>query len=515
MISIASLRGLLNRRLIRSLYTRTILQLALAILVVFSLMGLVYYGIVTVATQRQETSQLLSSATAIADVVASSYNPLSGELTDLNVYSYVNFTARSTGAIVWVLNQYGELILSTGIPNEVKSQFMANSNGNLTLPPLYRGGTTLGTSGRSFVGDYHGLFKATGQRWISTIVPLPSSSGFYAGEVQLHRQLVTPTFNSFLMANSLLISLLVSFMIALLFIGLLSRNITRPIRLLSQAAERVYQGDLSVRVVLPGINDQGSAASKALVTDDLTVLVNTMNSMIEKMEHQDRDRRDYISSVSHDLRTPITSIKGFIEGMLDGTIPPERSSHYLEIVKQEVLRLQGLVNTLAEASLYESGRQKLNQTVFDINTVIKEDVIGLESLLIAKRISVQTDFLRDDQGRLLVYGDREAISRVVYNIITNAIKFTPEEGIIALSTHRSARPREIEVIIEDSGSGIPESEYPYIFDQFYKVDKSRTAKGSGLGLYICRTILAAHGQRIFAARSDLGGARFIFTLPTP
>jgi signal transduction histidine kinase len=221
-----------------------------------------------------------------------------------------------------------------------------------------------------------------------------------------------------------------------------------------------------------------------------------------------------MSSISHDLRTPITSIKGFIEGMIDGTVPPDRYQHYLDIVKQEVLRLQSLVQTIFEAALLESG-SGLHQSVFDINVLIKEDVIGLESLLTEKNLGVQTDFLEEQQGRLMVTGDREAISRVIYNIISNAIKFTPDDGIIALTTRRTSRSREIEVIIEDSGAGIPEQDMPYIFDRFYKADKSRNVKGSGLGLYISRTILTAHGQRIHASRSELGGAKFSFTLSTP
>ena len=132
-----------------------------------------------------------------------------------------------------------------------------------------------------------------------------------------------------------------------------------------------------------------------------------------------------------------------------------------------------------------------------------------------KHLGVQTEFLEELQGRLMVTGDREAISRVVYNIVSNAIKFTPEDGVIALTTRRTARSREIEVIIEDSGPGIPEADLPYIFDRFYKADKSRNVKGSGLGLYISRTILTAHGQRILVSRSELGGARFSFTLTTP
>jgi signal transduction histidine kinase len=305
--------------------------------------------------------------------------------------------------------------------------------------------------------------------------------------------------------------------VALVFVLILSRNITRPIRLLTQTADRVYRGDLSARVELPGISGHSSTDDpehEAVVTDDLTVLVHTMNTMIEKLENQERDRKDFMSSVSHDLRTPITSIKGFIEGMIDGTVPPDRYQHYLDIVKQEVLRLQSLVQTIFEAALLESG-SGLHQSVFDINVLIKEDVIGLESLLTEKNLGVQTDFLEEQQGRLMVTGDREAISRVIYNIISNAIKFTPDDGIIALTTRRTSRSREIEVIIEDSGAGIPEQDMPYIFDRFYKADKSRNVKGSGLGLYISRTILTAHGQRIHASRSELGGAKFSFTLSTP
>jgi signal transduction histidine kinase len=277
----------------------------------------------------------------------------------------------------------------------------------------------------------------------------------------------------------------------------------------------VTRGDLSVRIVLPGINSAEMPVDPGKVMhDDLTVLVNTMNIMIERLEYQERDRKDFISSVSHDLRTPITSIRGFVEGMIDGTVPPERFPYYLDIVKQETQRLQTLVNTMFEGSVLESGRQ-VNMDVFDLNAVIKEDIIGLESLLAEKNLDVQTDLMADEQGRQLVIGDREAISRVIYNIVSNAIKFTPVDGIIGLSSRRSSRPREIEVVIDDSGPGVPEQEMPYIFDRFYKVDKSRTARGSGLGLFICRSILTSHGQRITVGHSDLGGARFVFTLATP
>lgn len=501
-------------RLLRSIYARTVIQLTLSILIVFFVLGLVYYTIVSQSNDRLQTDKLVSAAKAIASTIAINIDA-DGEINNVQVGSYVNFTARSTGAIVWIVNYKGEIILQTGIPASVLTGLERSERGYYLLPDDRLAAKYAGTSGISLSGDFAGLFAQTGGYWLSTAYPLPSYNTGYRGEIQLHYQQNRRSFSAFLMTNGLIASFLVAFAIALLINGILSRNITRPIRLLAEAAEKVARGDLTARVILPG-SESGAKTSqiRSIMTDDLTMLVRTMNDMIEKLANQERDRKDFISSVSHDLRTPITSIRGFVEGMLDGTISPERHQHYLEIVKQEALRLQTLINTMFEGSVLETERQ-LNQTVFDINQVIKEDIIGLESFLASKKLDVQTDFFGDDNGRLLVIGDREAISRVVYNIVSNAIRYTPDDGIIALSTRRSGRPKEIEVVIEDSGPGIPEQEHPYIFDRFYKVDKSRTSKGSGLGLYICRTILAAHGQRIHVTHSELGGASFIFTLQTP
>ena len=494
----------------RSFYVRTIVQLTLAILVVFLVLSLVYYAIVSRNSMRQQANKLLNAAQAISSAIAINLNS-DGDIENPQVNSFVNFTARSSGAIVWIINFRGEIILQTGLPAVVRERLERSERGYFVLPDEFLAAKSSGTSGMTQGGDFSGLLADSGAYWLSAAYPVPTGNFGYRGEIQLHMQTQDGNFTAFLMTNGLIVSFLVAFATALVINGIISRNITRPIRLLSEAAEKVTRGDLSARVELP---KKAPGRLQGLVTDDLTGLVETMNSMLDKLANQERDRKDFISSVSHDLRTPITTIRGFVEGMLDGTIPPERSPHYLEIVKQEVLRLQTLVNTMLEGTVLESA-QKINQTVFDINQVIKEDIIGLESLLSEKRLDVQTEFIGDDNGRLLVLGDREAISRVVYNIVSNAIRYTPDDGIIALTTRKSDRPKEIEVVIDDSGPGVPEQEYPYIFDRFYKVDKSRTSKGSGLGLYICRTILAAHGQKIRVARSDLGGARFIFTLQSP
>ena len=494
---------------IRSVYLRTILQLTLTIVATFSVLGLVYYHAFSISTTRQQAGQLLSGARAISEVVAGRFNA-SGEITDPSLNHYINFAARSSGAVVWVINQSGELVMHTGIPGDAATMMDVSANGYYQLDQTYLVAMGAGTGGTSQVGDFQGLFKASGLRWISAAYPLPTPLGGYRGEIQIHFPVQGNDIGTFLMANGLILSFIVAFAIGLLFVGILSHNITRPIRLLSETADKVSRGDLSARVEIPGLHEiQGGG--RAFGHDDLTVLMSTINTMLDKLENQEKDRKEFISNISHDLRTPLTSIYGFVEGMLDGTVPIDKYPYYLEIVRKETGRLQSLVSTMFETVLLESGQQ-LNPTVFDINELLKEDVIGLESLLAEKNLGVQTDFAEDEYGRLQVKGDRDTISRVVYNILSNAIRFAPQDGVIALTTRRSALQKEIEIMIEDNGPGIPEQEQPYVFDRFYKVDKSRTAKGSGLGLYICKTILAAHGQRISVSKSEMGGARFVFTL---
>ena len=248
--------------------------------------------------------------------------------------------------------------------------------------------------------------------------------------------------------------------------------------------------------------------------DDLVVLVSTMNTLIAKLEMQEKDRADFTASISHDLRTPITSINGFITGMLDGIIPPDRYDHYLAIVKQETMRLKNLVQTLFDLSTMQQAGV-LSKTAFDLNRLIEDDIAGQESMMKDKSIRLTLDLARDGRNQMIVIGDREALSRVVYNVLANAIKFTPHGGRIDVSTSAVMGERHVTVFVEDNGPGIAVDERPYIFDRFYMVDKSRTDKGAGLGLYIARTILSAHGQRISVEESQYGGACFRFTLERP
>ena len=303
---------------------------------------------------------------------------------------------------------------------------------------------------------------------------------------------------------------LIAVVLAMVIIVIYTRRISDPIEKLTKAATRVSNGDLSARVDISKYQE----SRHSYEDDDIMILVKIFNRMVEQIERGNSEQTDFIASISHDLRTPLTSIKGFINAILDGTIPAEKQDHYLGIVQNEVNRLSDLVSDMNSIILLDNDIDPNNFEEFNINETIIETVQGTEILLQEKDIAVQTN-IQSGSKAVIVYGDQREISRVIYNLVTNAIKFVPDkEGIISINV--DVQGRDIVLItIEDNGPGIAQDKLSHVFDRFYKVDHSRTDRsGSGLGLYICKRILQKHGQSIFAEKSEsLGGAKFEFTLP--
>ena len=247
--------------------------------------------------------------------------------------------------------------------------------------------------------------------------------------------------------------------------------------------------------------------------DDLTRLVRTFNMLIAQFEEREQQHSEFLSNVSHDLRTPVTSIGGFIGGMRDGTIPAEKFDYYLDIIKVETNRLEGLINTLFDQTDQE-GQTALKQEVFDLHSLIRQVKQSFEPMLTEKKIELETVFDHRFEEPVRAVGDTGQLTRVLNNVVANAVRFTPKKGIILISTE--VGERSIRVAVEDNGPGIPEEDLPRIFDRFYKADKSRHGEGSGLGLYIARALIQRHSQQIEAGRSpDLGGARIQFTVARP
>ena len=267
----------------------------------------------------------------------------------------------------------------------------------------------------------------------------------------------------------------------------ISEKIVHPIRQMSQAAREFAVGNLDVRVPVTG-------------NDEVSDLAMAFNNMASSLERNEETRRTFLANVSHDMRTPMTTIGGFIDAILDGTIPEEQQEHYLKVVSSEIKRLSRLVSTLLDISRIQAGERKFTMEPFDICELSRQIIISLEQRLTDKKLDVEFEC---DDDRMIAVADRDAIYQVLYNICDNGVKFSRESGKYKISIKDS--DKKILVSVYNEGEGVPKEDLPYIFDRFYKSDKSRglDKTGLGLGMFISRTIMEAHGENI-SVRSKQG-----------
>ncbi len=288
--------------------------------------------------------------------------------------------------------------------------------------------------------------------------------------------------------------ILMALFVAVYFI---SEKMVSPLRAMSRAAKQFANGKFDVRVPVRG-------------DDEVAELAKAFNNMAASLSTNEEMRRVFLANVSHDLRTPMTTISGFIDGILDGAIPKEKHEYYLGVIASEVRRLSRLVTTLLDISKIQAGERKFKSEPFDICEMCRQVLISSEQRIEAKKLDV--DFVCS-YDNMYVLGDRDAIHQVVYNLFDNGIKFASEGGRYAIEISETGQ--KIEVSIYNDGLGIQSSDIPFVFDRFYKSDRSRglDKTGVGLGLYISRTIIEAHGERI-SVDSEYGKwCRFKFTLP--
>ena len=275
------------------------------------------------------------------------------------------------------------------------------------------------------------------------------------------------------------------------------RRRLKPLKQLETAAATIAEGDFSVQVD----EDKGDP--------ELRELSGAFNTMTRKLQGVETGRREFVANVSHELRSPITSIKGFAEGMADGVSPAEEQPKYLRLVADESKRLNGLIDDLLALSRLERDDAKPEMTDFDINEMLRRAVIRRMNDLEAKEIVIGCEFKTDPCP---VHADSDRIEQVVINLLDNAIKFTPEGGKIVLESETADGTAKITV--RDSGSGVAPEDRDKIFDRFFTADRAHTAgKGTGLGLSICKRIMDMHGQSI-RLLDTAEGAAFQFTLQT-
>lgn len=293
------------------------------------------------------------------------------------------------------------------------------------------------------------------------------------------------------------VSLSLSAVVAVLIIFGMTDRMSREINLLSKSANQISSGSLDRRI-------------KIERHDELGELAVAFNKMAEGLENQERVRKNFISNLSHDIRTPLTTIKGYINGVLDGTIDDSKKDRYLGIASLECDRLLDMSNNLLDLARIESGELILNRTDFDINQMILEVLDSFETKIIEKKVKLSVDL---EHGQLQVHADIAAIQRVVYNLLDNATKFIDHDG--TLSIRSEIRGKKCYVGISNTGTVLSEDEQENIWNRFSKLDKSRglDKKSSGLGLSIVREIVKAHDETIDVYSNEEVGVAFIFTLP--
>lgn len=298
--------------------------------------------------------------------------------------------------------------------------------------------------------------------------------------------------------SNFLLSACVMLLCASILTKILMRQLTDPLQKVTDAAQRFGGGDLSVRV--EGVEGEGEAAD----------LARTFNRMADNIQMNDNSRGQFMGNIAHELRTPMTTIKGFVDGILDGTIPPENERQYLQIISDESRRLSRLVRRMLDVSQLQAIDPLREGKHFDICESMRRVLISMERKITDRNLDVEADIPEEP---ILVLGDKDMITQVIYNLLENATKFAREGSTLYLGV--TTIDGKARVTVRNEGDTIPAEELPLLFERFHKSDKSRSEDkdGYGLGLYIVKTILEQHKEKISVTSED-GVTAFSFSLAT-
>lgn len=397
----------------------------------------------------------------------------------VSVLSVIFATAENSQVLV--ANKDGQVILhaykGTGKVPTVDYNVGENLGGSLlktdklpqkTVSDVVSGGDL------SMKNNCNGLFEGA-VVWFASV--LKNEAGAVDGYIISFEGRSEGTDLIFGMVRSISFAVIWLCVVMIVAIYVVSYKITTPLREISSAAKSFAHGKYNVRVPERG-------------NDEITDLARSFNKMAVQIETKDDMQKQFLSSVSHDLRTPMTTIAGFIDGILDGAIPQEKQDYYLNIIKSEIQRLSRLVSSLLDISRLQSGDRKFDKKPFNICELCRQTIISFEQQFNEKKLDVEFD---SDEYDMWAYGDRDAITQVVYNLCHNAIKFSYPNGAYRVKIS-NLEDDKIKFSVYNEGIGIAEDELPFVFDRFYKSDKSRglDKTGVGLGLFISKTIIDAH-----------------------
>lgn len=442
-------------------------------------MGMVQMYLASNYFKREQKAQLSQLVTGVSEAIqVGLLDP--GD----DSFAITYYMGRLSGTCIYVADTEGKVVFSTEpglVPRgaQVPGQVLAQMQGGQMYYGVGRLGSDFQT--KQFTAGLALFEEGVGVTGYVFASSAASGLSDYLSEM----------LSSFILAAGAV--LLIASVVALV----LSERVVAPLRRISEAAHRFGNGDYTARVPVEG-------------DDELAQLALTFNEMANSFEATDASRRSFMGNIAHELRTPMTTIKGFIDGMLDGTIPPEQQPKYLGIVSEEVGRLARLTQNMLDVSKLETGEYVPKTTEFDVWGSVTAVFLAAEQRLVEKRIDVRGF---GSSGSTAVLADKDFVHQILYNLLDNAIKFTPEGGTIevAVETDRTTAT----IFIQNTGDGMSDAELSHIFDRFYKADTSRgiNTSGVGLGLHICKVLTGLMGGRIWAESEADKWSRFCFTLP--
>lgn len=428
---------------------------------------------------REKAESLYAEATLIANTYATG---LYTSQTDLEtVKAQLDSLAVYLDSTIRIINPSGRLVLDTNHPINVEEVVIIQG-----FDPTVTGGSYY---------MINNFFDSFASDMLSVIAPI-TSSYMVKGYVVIHCDMndIQESCNSLL--NISYITLVILLLLSLIILIFFTEIVYVPLRKITYATEQYAAGNMHYEFQVESDDEIGY----------LAVCLNYMASQIAGAED---DQKKFVANVSHDFRSPLTSIRGYLEAMLDGTIPPEMYEKYLGIVLNETERLTNLTNSLLTLNNLNTKGMMLNRTDFNINEVIRNTAASFEGTCLKKTIAIELVLTGDE---MYVNADKDKIQQVLYNLIDNAIKFSHHDSVIRVET--SLKKNKLFVSVKDTGIGIPKDDLKLIWDRFYKSDLSRgkDKKGTGLGLSIVKEIINSHGEHINVISTEGVGSEFIFSL---
>lgn len=435
--------------------------------------------------ERSEAQQLYRESNLIASDYAANFMDSSLALEDFQ--AQMESLSTYLSAEIWVVDNHGRILFNSSDAEIGKN---AAQSEYTVLPDFDR--TDFGNRYYT-IGHFYGMFS---EDTLSVFSPI--TSNYRVRSYVLIHKPVSSTIdvvNGYMNIAFFTVGLIA--LLALLMLLIFFHPTHRSLRKITNVAKSYAKGNFEPQIDVH-------------TNDELGFIGNTMNYMAKELDTLEEDQRKFISNVSHDFRSPLTSIKGYIEAMLDGTIPPELQNKYLNIILFETERLTKLTQGILDLNQFGHRGIRLDLTDFDINRMIKTTILTFEGTCEKKGLSF--DLVLTGQ-KLFVTADMSKIQQVLYNLIDNATKFSNHNSSIKIETN--IKNEKLFISIKDSGIGIPADSLKKIWDRFYKTDFSRgkDKKGTGLGLSIVKEIIQAHNEHINVISTEGVGTEFIFTLP--